>query len=463
MSTPDIISLNDISDTIDDGPKLNVMEKEDSGVIRLNNLPNIETESPMPSKSVNFGPGADLLMNPNQANKQNSPKSDIKLSDLNSLDLDSNKGNNNISKSSIFNPSFNVPSVNDNEEIKKVTEVKFDTESTANNTEPINLGRETNNSDKSETWDGFKKFNDIPVDPEANIEEKPKMTEEEKLRLKFSFIRKLEAMEKQGVSVSRKYTMDDKLEEMQGEYEMIKSEIAKKNSIKFQSKMLMAAISGIEFLNNRFDPFDIKLDGWGESVNENIDEYDEVFGELHEKYGGKTKMAPELKLLFMLGGSAAMIHMTNTMFKSAMPGMDDIMRQNPELMQQFTNAAANTMGQQNPGFGNFMSNMMPPMGAPQAPNQMRPPSPQREFDSRPDVNYARNEKQPKRAEMKGPSDIDDLLSGIKTKSINITEVSKKDDSSTISVAELKEMQKDNIQKKSRRRPKSERSTISLDI
>ena len=49
-------------------------------------------------------------------------------------------------------------------------------------------------------------------------------------------------------------------------------------------------------------------------------------------------MAPELKLLFMLG-SAAMLHMTNTMFKSSMPGMDDIMRQNPELMQQFQNAA----------------------------------------------------------------------------------------------------------------------------
>ena len=113
--------------------------------------------------------------------------------------------------------------------------------------------------------------------------------------------------------------------------------------------------------------------------NENIDEYDDVFGELHEKYGGKAKMAPELKLLFMLGGSAAMLHMTNTMFKSAMPGMDDIMRQNPELMQQFQNAAMNTMGQQNPGFGQFMGDVMggpppmtmPPMGSPPGPDEMR--------------------------------------------------------------------------------------------
>ena len=56
--------------------------------------------------------------------------------------------------------------------------------------------------------------------------------------------------------------------------------------------------------------------------------------------------------------------MTNTMFKSAMPGMDDIMRQNPELSQQFTQAAASSMGDSNPGLGGFM-NMMGMGGAPQ--------------------------------------------------------------------------------------------------
>ena len=53
--------------------------------------------------------------------------------------------------------------------------------------------------------------------------------------------------------------------------------------------MLMAFVSGLEFLNQKFDPFDLKLDGWAESVHENIDDYDDVFGELHEKYGGKNK------------------------------------------------------------------------------------------------------------------------------------------------------------------------------
>jgi hypothetical protein len=54
--------------------------------------------------------------------------------------------------------------------------------------------------------------------------------------------------------------------------------------------MLMAVINGIEFLNGRFDPFDIKLDGWSEQVNENITDYDDIFGELYEKYKSKASM-----------------------------------------------------------------------------------------------------------------------------------------------------------------------------
>jgi hypothetical protein len=135
---------------------------------------------------------------------------------------------------------------------------------------------------------------------------------------------------------------------MRNEYIKLKKQRETENSIKFQRKMLMACITGVEFLNGKFDPFSIKLDGWSESMNENINDYDEVFEELYEKYGGGTDMAPELRLMFMVGGSAFMFHLTNTMFKSSLPGMDDIMKQNPELMQQFANAAVNTKKTQSP-------------------------------------------------------------------------------------------------------------------
>jgi hypothetical protein len=275
--------------------------------------------------------------------------------------------------------------------------------------------------------------------------------------------------------------------------------------------MLMAIINGIEFLNIKFDPFEIKLDGWSEQVNENINDYDDVFGELYEKYKSKASMAPELKLLFQLGGSAMMVHMTNTMFKSAMPGMDDILRQNPDLMRSFQNAAVNSMAQTSPGFSGFMTNLMnpepsvpqgrgpPPPLATQGPNAVPPPNGRpgnNNYASRPDLNFSRSNftddgislrenferpdvqdrtsrrQQAPRPEMKGPSDISDILSGLKTKTINIQEPPlqnssislNQNDSSTISISDLKELQTEgNMPKRSGRRKKSASNTISLDI
>ena len=131
--------------------------------------------------------------------------------------------------------------------------------------------------------------------------------------------------------------------------------------------MLMACVTGIEFLNGRFDPFNVKLDGWSESVNENLNDYDEIFEELNEKYGGDTEMAPELRLLFTLAGSAFMFHLSNTMFKSSIPGMDDVLQQNPELMKQFAEAAVGSMNKPRG----------PPMAPQQGPPQQGPPMGQR--------------------------------------------------------------------------------------
>jgi hypothetical protein len=254
----------------------------------------------------------------------------------------------------------------------------------------------------------------------------------------------------------------------------------------------MAIVTGLEFLNNKIDPFDIKLDGWSEQINENINDYDEIFAELHEKYKSKGKMAPELKLLFQLGGSAIMVHMTNTMFKSSMPGMDDIMRQNPELMQQFTQAAVNSMGQSSPGFAGFMNNFMPSGGGiPQPPPPMAThqstyrPNQQGPMN-RPDLSTARGDginiqenqartggadRSIKRPEMKGPRDINDIISSMKTKSINIqqptsTQTLKTNDESgsTISVKDLDDT-KSKMPARSKRKPRSEKNlnTVSLDI
>jgi hypothetical protein len=106
--------------------------------------------------------------------------------------------------------------------------------------------------------------------------------------------------------------------------------------------MLVACVTGLEFLNKRYNPFEIQLEGWSESVMENVDDYDGVFEELYVKYRSKVNVAPEVKLIMMLGGSAMMFHLTNSMFKSVMPNMNDVMKQNPDLVKNMMAAVQNT-------------------------------------------------------------------------------------------------------------------------
>ena len=185
-----------------------------------------------------------------------------------------------------------------------------------------------------------------------------------------------------------------------------------------------------------------------------------------------------------------MVHMTNTMFKSQLPGMDDIMKQNPELMQQFSQAAVNSMGDSNPGFGNFMNNFMPGnrsppptnMGSPPPPMETQIPKSQRFAPSnRPDLNSGTDngikieEKfspfgddqriktpAPKRPEMKGPSDISQLLSGLKTKQVSLPVKLEEKDPSTVSISELKELSNQKTPKTNRKQ-NSNKNTVSLDL
>lgn len=164
---------------------------------------------------------------------------------------------------------------------------------------------------------------------------------ESEMNEKKEILYQMDRLESKGYRLPRKFSMQSPLEEMRSEYHRILREKEVDASIRFQRKMLMAFVTGIEFLNTRFDPFDVRLDGWSEHVHENVNDYDDIFEELHEKYKATgKKMAPELRLLMSLSGSAFMFHLTNSMFKqSQLPGVEQVLRSNPDLMKQFQQAA----------------------------------------------------------------------------------------------------------------------------
>ena len=472
---------------------IDINSSDQKSVVNLTSGPDINNKP-----SVNFGGGIELLMN----EKKKGTSAEIGLGELSDLENELNDLTTDISKKTLENSRSNLF----NSAINNISQKVSFNQDTSNDTvekiksvgvtqETANLGEQTaQNFSSTKTWDGYGKFNNVPVETDEQI-----LSKEELVREKFKYLRRLEDLERKGANLTKKYNMDAPLSELQGEYEMIIAEREKSNSVKFQGRMLMAAVTGLEFLNSKVDPFDLKMDGWAEQVNENISDYDEIFMELHDKYKSKAKMAPELKLLFQLGGSAIMVHMTNTMFKSSMPGMDDIMKQNPELMQQFTQAAVSSMGENNPGFGNFMNSFMPNNAgnSPPPPNMGQPPpavntqanrtqryapptnrpdltasktqagiSVQEKFSSLDDDTHIRTPAPAKRPEMKGPGDISQLLSGLKTKQVNIpaSNMASEKDPSTVSIAELKELSDQKMPKSNRKsKSGSAKNTISLDL
>jgi hypothetical protein len=243
--------------------------------------------------------------------------------------------------------------------------------------------------------------------------------QEELLTEKRDIIYKMDRLEARGFNVPRKFTMASDLEDMRSEYQRILREKEIEGSIRLQQKMLIAFVTGVEILNTRFDPFSVELDGFSEAVNDSINDYDDIFEELHDKYKGTSKkMAPELRLMMGISGAAFQHHLTKSIFKkSKVPNVEEVLRSDPELMKRFQSAAANRvnsgggmggMGGGGGGLFGMLGNMFGGGGAPKAqpPRQQAPPQ-----QYQPGRQQAPPSHPPFRSQhrMSDPGDIDDII------------------------------------------------------
>jgi hypothetical protein len=452
-----------------------------------------------PSKSVNFGPGIELLMNDK---KKSASSSSVDLGDLNNLE---NELNELSGAADAAKPSGETKSLSGFASNLFGFGGSTDSKTESNDSK---LGSATSESaGNTKTWDGFSKLNEVPLHDEPRAS--AKLSDREKRRKKRAMIKKLDEWYEKGLfKHNSHFNMDSNFEEVEDEYETALEDKRKKDSVKLQGWWFMTFVNSVEYANTAFNPFDINLDGWGEQVSEDLDSYEEIFSELHEKYKG-GKLAPELSLLLRLGFSAAVVNFTNKALSTSVPGFNDVIRQSPELMKAFTNATVNSMSQQSPGFA-FANNLMqeqqnrprgPPPPAP-VETKYQPPPPTRPGmvfteapGNRQDINAARgamfreqgvemnsfrgvNEpNEPMRAapiqsmsahprpEMRGPqnTDIDNILSGLKTRNVDIRESKEEDNNSMISISSLQDIQNGSMPKKSRRKPRSDKNTVSLDI
>lgn len=269
----------------------------------------------------------------------------------------------------------------------------------------VRVNMHNHRNEESSSKDGESQIESLGIGSIMH-EQRRRLSEEDIILMKKELLYQFERLEKKGMKLPKKFTLASSLEEMRMEYERLKRDKDIDSSVKLQRRIMMATVSGVEWLNGKFDPIGASLDGWSDSIYENINDYDDVFEELHDKYKGKAKIAPELKIMMMLGGSAFMHHMTHSMFKTQLPGLDEILRSNPELAKNLAAATSQHMAHQQKSAGNLfgsLGNMFSGFFG-GGNNANSGPSPAAMAQSSPNV-------QPTtvRVNMKGPSNVEDIL------------------------------------------------------
>jgi hypothetical protein len=171
---------------------------------------------------------------------------------------------------------------------------------------------------------------DIKSDRKTDEPSKPKQSfpvgsQEERLE-KYRLLRFLSNLSKHGVKPSADHDMNSSYATVKREYDLQTQLAARENGIQWCSNTLMVLISGMEMLNEDYNPFKLQLKGWSASVSSQLEGYYQIFADLYDMYAGDMGgMSPWVKLILMLCGSALTFHFTQKMF-SGMPSMDQAMQ-----------------------------------------------------------------------------------------------------------------------------------------
>jgi len=295
-----------------------------------------------------------------------------------------------------------------------------------------------------ETNDGFRNMNANPFGGSSGH----RMSDEYVMKEKYEILRKFDRLQKLGVPIRKRFTLDSPIDEMKMELEFIRREKAMDQTIKQFCDWYITGMSAMEWSTKNvpfMQAFGLRLDGLSESAQMNVADMEEDFEELYDLYGDKLKMHPLVRIPIRTCMMVYMVHLTNQMaMKSPIPNMDQILKSNPDIARQLSMAAMQQQAQGvktsaaqpsppvqatyatpvNPlaGLSNFMSGMIPP--PPQQTN-VRPPQKQPLG-----FNQTKPNPQPPAAaippvkEMRGPVNIDDLLksvnANVETKSVKMT-------------------------------------------
>ena len=456
-----------------------------------------DDRAPSPRSSANFGMGIEMLMNDSHRGGSAGGSTSVNLGDLDKMDGDlsgmeragsARRGETKVLSGISEMFGFGAEPTN------RFSGVDVPTDS--------NVGHATAESSAGSTssWDGYRKAGEAAAPTRGGAG----LSDRERRRKKIFMLKSLDAWSDKGlIKYSSRFDAESSYEEVEDEYESAIEDKQKKAAVVMGAQWVRTLAQSIEWTNSKLNPFDIDLDGWGEKVSEDIDScaYDDIFAELHDKYKGGN-LSPELSLLLKLGFSASVIVGMNKMASSMnMPEISNVMRQNPAFMKAFSDAAVQGMSQQSPAFSMANSDPGPntSYGPPPAPVETQQRSRAVASGSgmmytqhpgnRPDIvagrgpmfheggvdmhnahgSYTSPPEYAPRAEMRGPqgnADVNSILSGLKTipGGRAAAESFRDEGESVVSIGSIRDMNGAAMPKRaSRRKPRSDKNVVSLDI
>lgn len=184
-------------------------------------------------------------------------------------------------------------------------------------------------------------------------------------RRKLQLLKRFRVLrEKKGVVLSQEYTYQSSLDDMQTEYDSIVDDFSRENSIQMQGNVLMAMMYMVENVNRKYDPVGLVLDGIHDGVRDDITSYDDLFGRVYDHY---KKYVSDVSPLAGIGLKiCTQIAITHCMNQALMSGSNipsaaaNALNNDPALARQFHSAAIQTMMQQSPHVGTFLADQLPP-------------------------------------------------------------------------------------------------------
>lgn len=184
------------------------------------------------------------------------------------------------------------------------------------------------NVDANSTWDKASAYEPLRTSPSSTFApnftkpefpqtpmNEPTLSKEEREELmleKQSVLLELERLKGQGIVLSKSYTLQDRIDDMQFEVRRHLLNIDEQNTVQFMRDGMRLLFTGVEIANSKMGPF-LDLDGWATDVGKDISKYDSSLSKLYRKYWKRSTMSPEMELAVGILGSMGMHHFKKKM------------------------------------------------------------------------------------------------------------------------------------------------------